>query len=53
VSVTATSDAVFNALCLATCHRRFWTSPKGVVLNAARIFLVREVVWLAKEIQAL
>jgi hypothetical protein len=47
------SDAMFNAFCLATSHRRFWTSPKGVVLNTARIFLVREIVWLAKEIQAL
>ncbi len=47
------SDALFIAACLVSPHRRFWSSPRGVLLNAARIFVVRELVWVAKEIQAL
>jgi hypothetical protein len=46
-------DALFVAACLVSPNRRFWTSPRGVMLNAARIFVVREVAWVAKEIQAL
>jgi hypothetical protein len=49
----AVVDALFVAACLVSPNRRFWTSPRGVMLNAARIFVVREVAWVAKEIQAL
>jgi hypothetical protein len=42
-----------QAACLVSTNRRFWTSPRGVMLNAARIFVVREVAWVTKEIQAL
>jgi hypothetical protein len=49
----AEADALFVAACLVSPRRRFWATPRGIALNAARIFVIRELVWVAKEIQAL
>jgi hypothetical protein len=50
---SAVIDALFVSACLVSRSRWFWRSPRGLLLNAARIFLVRELTWIVKEIQAL
>lgn len=46
-------DAMFAAACLASTRRGFWCTPRGILLNAVRIFIVRELIWVGREIQAL